>query len=111
MPPRGGRATPEQAAQVAAALKATRERLGLSQTDFERRVGMSNSSLHLIESGRSGISMALLFRMAAALDCNWDDLLGPPPAEGDEDPTWRAGYRAGVSDSLDVVRDLMNGTR
>jgi len=97
---------------MSAAIQRTREERGLTRTQLEQRMGMAPSTIYALEKGHGGLSMAMMHRLASALNCGWDDILGPPPdtAPG-EDSRWRAGYRAGLSDALASVRDLMNGDR
>lgn len=99
----------EDIEQVQAAIRRTRERRGLTMADLDRRLtGKSGNTTRQIEGGHSAPSVAMLFKLARALDCNWTDLLGPPPSGG-EDAEWRAGYRAGVGDAVGAVRGLVDG--
>lgn len=113
MPPR--KVTTEEHAQIVAALRATRERRGLSIAAVDRLIAAAqgrgdSGAVRQIETGSSSPSVALLFDLARALDCSWTDLLGPPPSSnGDAEPEWEAGRRAGVGDSIAALRGLLDG--
>lgn len=59
-------------AKVALAVAQLRGRLGLTQAEFASRIGTTQSAVARLESGRHGIQVALLNRIAAALDVDWD---------------------------------------
>ena len=78
--------TAEDIEQVRTALRRTRERRGLTLIEVDRLMGTSGA-VRQIEGGKTLPSVALLFKLARALDCNWTDLLGPPPTSSSgEDP-------------------------
>lgn len=102
-----GKLPDAQLAQIGAALKLTRQRRGLSAAGLDRLVGASGTTSQ-VERGRSGLSLALVFAYAAALDCSWNELLGPPPGDDGHDPDWQAGYRAGLGDAIGALRALLD---
>lgn len=101
-----GKLTEAQLGQLGAALKRTRERRGLTGAGLDRLAGVADGVTSQVERGKSGMSLAVVFALAETLDCSWNELLGPPPGSNGEDPDWRAGYRAGVGDSIGALRDL-----
>jgi XRE family transcriptional regulator, regulator of sulfur utilization len=101
------KATDAERAQIAAAVKRTRERRGLTQVDVDRLVGASGSLTGQIERGRTSPSAAVLFKLARALDCSWSDLLGELPGRHGS-AEWDAGYRAGVGDGVAALRGLLD---
>lgn len=98
---------PADLARLGAALKRTRERRGLALKACAERIGMTHVGLKHIEAGRAGLSTAMLFRLARALECSWNDILGPPPSHSGDEPDWQAGYRAGVGDAVMATRKLL----
>jgi len=98
--------TPGQKAQVAAALRATREKRGLSQKELNAIVG--SHVVNQIESRRSGMSMSTLFAVVEALGCTWGEVLGPEPnSDGGRSADWEAGYRAGIGEAHAALSRLM----
>ena len=56
-------------------LKRQRTNAGLSQEALAERAGISVRYLQLVESGRFGVSLAVLLRLRRALGCSWNKLL------------------------------------
>lgn len=57
-------------------IKLFRKKLGMTQTELGRRVGLSVSYISLIENGRSGIPNDLLYRFAEELQVTVEQLMG-----------------------------------
>lgn len=89
----------EPGALVGAAVRARRTAAGLSVAELARRAQVSGPFVSQLESGRSSVSIPVLYRLASALDCAANDLL--PPTEGSRRTT-RAGegprYRVSEDD-------------
>lgn len=95
-------------AQVALAVAALRGRLGLTQADFAGRIGTSQSAVARLESGRHGVQVSLLNRIADAFDLSWAPVFA---AAGDEQAaaTGPSGRRASaVAVSEDPLVDAFN---
>jgi transcriptional regulator with XRE-family HTH domain len=66
---------PSLQAVIAAAVRAERERAGLSQEEVARRLGVDRSQVARIESGKRAISLTdELVTLCQALGCTLDDL-------------------------------------
>jgi len=61
--------------ELGAKIRASRERVDMSQDELARRVGLSRTSVTNIEGGRQGVQAYLLVRIAEALECSAIDLL------------------------------------
>jgi transcriptional regulator with XRE-family HTH domain len=90
----------DPSALVGVAVRARRTAAGLSVAELARRAGVSGPFVSQLEGGRSSVSIPVLYRLAAALDCAANDLL---PPSGEQRRLTRAGdgprLRAG-SDSV-----------
>jgi transcriptional regulator with XRE-family HTH domain len=60
-----------KAGEAAVALKGARARLGLSQSDLARRLGIPQSNLSKMESGARPIGKKMAARLAKALKTNY----------------------------------------
>lgn len=56
-------------------IKVWREYRGLTQTDLAKQVGVAQSTIALLESGKYVGSLALFDRLAQALNLDLDDLI------------------------------------
>lgn len=65
-------------AEVGARIRKAREARGLTRRELSERSGISQRYLAQVEAGEGNISVALLFRVAAALDRPVEGLLGRP---------------------------------
>ena len=64
-------------------LKAARERLGLSQSEVARRLGVAHATYHEYEHGSCSPSLSTIERLASVLEIEPLDLIGenlPVPA-------------------------------
>lgn len=61
--------------KIGAAIRRSREKLGLTQEELGSRVGVSGNTVYLWESGRSGIKLETLQAVADALGCSLEDLV------------------------------------
>jgi len=68
-------------AAVARAVMRVRGELGLTQTEFATRLGTTQSVVARLESGRHGIQVSLLNRIAEAFGLEWDPTFARPEAE------------------------------
>lgn len=68
--------TPPFAAALAAAVRARRERAGLSQGELARMAGVSTGTLSVLEAGLSNPTVGTLWAVAGVLGCTVADLLG-----------------------------------
>lgn len=66
------------------ALRAARERRGLSQAELAARVDLSRQGLGAIEAGRAMPSVAVALRLARALGVTVEALFGEPSAAGED---------------------------
>jgi transcriptional regulator with XRE-family HTH domain len=81
--------------QVGQQLRAKREEAGLGLRELARRIGISASALHQIETGKSRPSMSTLFAIARELHLSLDELFDgtsdaaalPPPPPTDSTPS------------------------
>ena len=64
---------------IARALRAERERVGLSLTELARRAGLAKSTLSQLESGSGNPSVETLWALAVALDVPFSRLVEPRP--------------------------------
>ena len=60
-----------------------RVRLGMNQSEFAQKAGMSVSHVGMVESGERGVSPAVAQRMASALEIEFDDLFTIERGGGD----------------------------
>lgn len=60
-------------------VKKKRELAGLSQNQLAKKAGISQASLHALESKTNNPSVETVFMLAAALDCSVSELLGEKP--------------------------------
>jgi transcriptional regulator with XRE-family HTH domain len=67
---------------LGARVRALRLRLGLTQEQLGHRVGMSHGHVSEIETGRTNITMATLWRLADALGVQAAELLDEPASAG-----------------------------
>ena len=65
-------------ATIAAALRAQRNRAGLSLTELARRAGIAKSTLSQLESGGGNPSVETLWALAVALGVPFSQLVEPP---------------------------------
>lgn len=70
----------DQIAEIAAAIKETRERLRVSQRELARRLGIAPATMNRIEKGSGNIEARTLLRIAEALDVEPAILLGSQSA-------------------------------
>ena len=68
---------------VGTAIRAARERAGLSMRSLAAQCGVSQPFLSQVEKGTASPSLATLYRLASALDVAPADLLPPLPVNGD----------------------------
>ncbi|MGB4778186.1 helix-turn-helix transcriptional regulator [Microbacterium sp.] len=64
--------------RVTNAIRAVREREGITQAELARRVGVTRQTLIAIEQGRYSPSLELAFQLARAFGVGLDDLFGYP---------------------------------
>lgn len=69
---------------VGARVKQRREFLNLSQDELARLSGVSQSSIHYIESGKNSPTAKTLAKLAAALGVSMAELLRDHPAAGEQ---------------------------
>jgi transcriptional regulator with XRE-family HTH domain len=58
-----------------ATLRRRRIKCGLSQREMAIRHGFSQNGLSAVENGKSNISLSMMVRLAAAVDCEVPELL------------------------------------
>jgi transcriptional regulator with XRE-family HTH domain len=68
---------------LGAALRALRERAGLTQEQFGERAGMDATYLSQLEHGHRGVRWATVMRMLRALDFDLSDLAEEYPWHAD----------------------------
>lgn len=65
-------------AQIGARIRFRRRQLGLNQSELSKTIGVTFQQVHKYETGRSAVTAARLFAIAAALTCPvgyfYDDL-------------------------------------
>lgn len=62
--------------EVGGRIRDRRVELGMSQRDLGWKIGHTgNANISAIETGRRGLSLAMLFEIAQALDCKPEDFL------------------------------------
>jgi len=66
-------------------VRARRRAAGVSQAGLAGECGVTRSTIAMIESGGQGLTLEMLFKVAAALGCSAHDLL--PELEGGRVPT------------------------
>jgi transcriptional regulator with XRE-family HTH domain len=66
-------------ADIAAALRRERERVGISITELARRAGLAKSTLSQLESGTGNPSIETLWSLGVALGIPFSRLVEPPP--------------------------------
>lgn len=64
------------AARFGAALRSARESVGISQEDLANRAGLHRTYVSLIERGQRTASIAVVEKLAAALDTSMSGLIG-----------------------------------
>lgn len=101
---------------IGARLREERDRVGISQRELARRVGLSPSMISQIESGQSKPSVSTLYGIVTELGVSLDDLFGangvtPPMADdgGAGDGSTHLGPMVRVEDRH--VIDLDSGVR
>lgn len=62
--------------QIEGRIRARRQELGLTQEGLAERVGLQGTAVNHFESGRRSPSLGNLIRLADALDCSIDWLVG-----------------------------------
>jgi transcriptional regulator with XRE-family HTH domain len=75
--------TTRDQAILGAALRALRERAGLTQEQFGERAGMDATYLSQLENGHRGIRWATVMRMLRALNLDLTDLAEEYPRHAD----------------------------
>ena len=70
------------------------------------RAAMAKHSAHILELAKVGPSFSLLCTLVTALECTWSDVLGAPPGANGANADWEAGYRAGLGDAAEALRNL-----
>ena len=65
----------------AAAIRAAREAAGISQVELARRMGMDQSAINRIESGRRAVSEPTMWRVATALGLSMAELVQGGPRD------------------------------
>lgn len=68
-------------ANVALAVTRLRGRLGLTQTEFAKKIGTTQSVVARLESGRHGVQVSLFNRIAEAIGTDWYLEFGAEPTE------------------------------
>jgi transcriptional regulator with XRE-family HTH domain len=81
-----GKEAPEITTRLGANVVRERTRRGLDQAELAKRAGTSPTTLSSIENGKAATNLALLERIAAALDCEPWQLLKPESAESAPSP-------------------------
>jgi transcriptional regulator with XRE-family HTH domain len=86
MPLRPGKLHGDRAKQLAACVgnnvRALRERLGITQTDFAREASIERTVLNKIENGARAVTLVTLSRLAVALHVEAWTLLRPKARRG-----------------------------
>lgn len=103
---------------IGSRLRRERERVGISQRELARRIGLSASMISQIESGQSKPSVSTLYAIVTELGVSVDDIFrGHGDAGGDAFPA-APGSEANGADADPVVRpddrhviDLASGVR
>jgi transcriptional regulator with XRE-family HTH domain len=94
-------------ANVALAVARLRGRLGLTQTQFAERIGTTQSVVARLESGRHGIQVSLLNRIAAAVGADWTVTFGDAESNTATNP--QAGSaESSFASSGDTLLDAFN---
>jgi transcriptional regulator with XRE-family HTH domain len=78
--------TNEIDARAAAALKAGREALGLTQREAAARAGLSRAMIAQLETGVKGFTTGTLIKVAAVLEVDPSDLIMPGRSGGTAPP-------------------------
>lgn len=63
--------------EVADAIIGLRARLGLTQEQFARQVGTTQSVIARLESGKHAVTVRMLYRIAAAFGSHWRPVFEP----------------------------------
>ena len=71
-------------ANIALAVARLRASLGLTQAEFAARIGTTQSAVARLESGRHGIQVSLLDRIASAFGSHWEPLFTSPARQEPE---------------------------
>jgi len=93
---------------LGARLKEARTYRGFSQEEVAEFVGVSRSSISLIENGQRGIDTLELQRLAKLYECTIDELLNEEPSQAADSKgialVARAAARLSPSDQDEVLR-------
>ncbi len=102
---------------IGARLREERDRVGISQRELARRIGLSASLISQIESGQSKPSVSTLYGIVTELGVSVDDIFGGNGAVADPEAR-DAGSSDGTTDHGPMVRvedrhviDLDSGVR
>lgn len=79
-------------------IRARREALGLSQVELAKRLGVSPSTVNIVESDRDGITTKRLEKYAKALGCSIEDLMNDIDVENIAKHMHFVDYEAAESD-------------
>lgn len=92
--------------QTGARLKKAREYCGFSQEEVARFLGVSRSSVSLMESGSRGVDVLELRRLATLYQCSVGELIGEstPPNTDSIEIVARAAQDLKPEDQQEVVR-------
>jgi transcriptional regulator with XRE-family HTH domain len=101
---------------IGSRLREERDRVGISQRELARRVGLSSSMISQIESGQSKPSVSTLYGIVTELGVSLDDLFGPngssiPPNQDGAPPDGAADLGPMVRVEDRHVIDLDSGVR
>jgi transcriptional regulator with XRE-family HTH domain len=97
---------------IGARLREERDRVGISQRELARRIGLSASMISQIESGQSKPSVSTLYGIVTELGVSVDEVFsgnGDRAAGADGDPSGAAGPVVRIEDRH--VIDLDSGVR
>jgi HTH-type transcriptional regulator/antitoxin HipB len=73
---------------LGSALREERKKIGLSQAEAGKSVGVDQATVSKVEQGNSGTRLDTLFRLLAALDLELVLQSRQPPAEKNEGEAW-----------------------
>jgi transcriptional regulator with XRE-family HTH domain len=103
---------------IGSRLREERDRVGISQRELARRIGLSASMISQIESGQSKPSVSTLYAIVTELGASVDDVFRGHGDQADRDATPDAGPRENGTGHDPVVRpddrhviDLASGVR
>jgi transcriptional regulator with XRE-family HTH domain len=74
---------PGELGDIGARLRRERERVGISQRELARRLGLSASLISQVESSRSKPSVSTLYAIVTELGVSLDELFGEPGHDGE----------------------------